>query len=389
MKKSAWRAVAAGAIVAAGLCWVTFVFALSLTVKDVTGRDYIEYWAAGRQVIHHANPYDPSAILRLEQSAGMERDQPEVSPSPPLVLLLTAPLGFFSAEAGLILWFALLLASLSGSLWILWLLHGKPDTLLYLFGFLFAPAIACLQCGQISIFLLLSIMASLYFLESRPWLAGMLLVPLTVKPHLFLPFAVALVLWVLYRRAFGVPAGFFVGLSACLALTFYLDQHAWAQYFGLLKQFHLLVYPVPTLSGTLQRLISVRMSWLRFLPDAAASLWAIWYFRSRRDHWNWAEQGMVALLVSILCAPYAFFYDECILLPAVLSGVILAKESGRSLWPIAILCTAALIEVFRSVPVTSLSYLWTTPAWLLWYLYATRPEGRIRKPAPHFTTASH
>jgi hypothetical protein len=34
----------------------------------------------------------------------------------------------------------------------------------------------------------------------------------------------------------------------------------------------------------------------------------------------------------------------------------------------------ALIEVLASVQITSPYYLWTTPAWLAWYLYAT---GRI------------
>jgi hypothetical protein len=35
---------------------------------------------------------------------------------------------------------------------------------------------------------------------------------------------------------------------------------------------------------------------------------------------------------------------------------------------------AALIELIAGVYLTTPFYLWTTPAWLIWYLYAT---GRI------------
>jgi hypothetical protein len=372
VKRSAWRKLVAGGIIAAGFSWVVFLFAINLTGKDVAGRDYIQYWAAGRQVLRHANPYDAEAILRLEQSAGPGRTEPELSGSPPLVLLLAAPLAALSAKTGLVVWFAVLFASFSVSLVILWRLHGRPDTLFYLFGFLFAPVLACLQCGQITILLLLCVLGFLYFLHSRPWLAGALLVPLTLKPHLFLPFAVALIFWILSRKAYGVLAGFAVTFALCLAAVLYLDPLAWARYLEMMRTQGLVDDFVPTLSNAMQRLVSPGTRWLRFLPDAAACVWAGWYFQSRRDRWNWMDQGMVTLLVSFLCAPYGFFFDESVLLPAVLTGVLRARRSGLALWPIAIAAAAALIECLRLVPVTSLFYLWTVPAWMLWYLYAAK-----------------
>lgn len=390
VKLSLWRKLAAGGIVAAGFCWVVFLFANSLTDKDVAGRDYIQYWAAGYQVLHHADPYDPEAILRLEQSAGPGRVDAEISPSPPIVLLFATPFALFSPRDGLVFWFAFQLACISASLWILWLLHGRPNTLLYLFGFLFAPVFACLQCGQISLLFLLSILASLYFLESRPWIAGALLVPLTLKPHLFLPFAVALLLWIFVRRTYGILAGFALGLAACLAIVSYLDPHVWIQYQQRISTAHVLDFFVPTLSEALQRLISEKMVWLRFVPDLAACLWAAWYFRKRRHQWNWMDHGMLMLLVSYICAPYAFFYDESVLLPAVLTGALRARQSGRSLWPIAIAAAAAFIECLYFVRITSLFYLWTVPAWLLWYLYATKDGRRdLAKESPLLAGDSH
>ncbi|MGH9589977.1 MAG: glycosyltransferase 87 family protein [Terracidiphilus sp.] len=374
-----WRRIAAGAILAAGFLWVVFLFAANLTDHDVAGRDYVQYWAEGRQVLAHANPFDAEAILRLEQSAGPGRIEAELSGSPPLILLLAAPLALFSAKTGLVIWFAVLFAALSASMWLFWMLQGRPDTPLYLLGFAFAPAIACLQCGQISILFLFGILVFLYFFESHSWLAGAGLVPLALKPHLFLPFAVAVLLWIVSRRAYGILAGFAAALGACLAAVYCLDPSAWPQYLQMMKSQNLIADFVPTLSDGMQRLIAPHLTWLRFLPEAGACAWAAWYFRARRDRWDWMHQGMVTLLVSCLCAPYGFFFDESVLLPAVLAGMLRARRSGRPLWPLWIVGAAALIECVYSVRVTSLFYIWTTPAWLLWYLFSTRGH---RPPQP-------
>jgi hypothetical protein len=101
-------------------------------------------------------------------------------------------------------------------------------------------------------------------------------------------------------------------------------------------------------------------------------VWAIWYFWTRRSRWSWTNQGLLLLLVSAACTPYAWFSDEAILLPAVLAGLYRVVDSGRSLLPLGVIGGAALVEVLAAVKMTSPFYLWTTPAWLAWYLYAIR-----------------
>ncbi len=366
------------------LCCITLAFSATLTRQDVAGRDYIQYWAAGQQLVHGSNPYNAGDILRLEKAADNTRTQPEISFSPPLILPFVLLLGLFSAKTGLTLLFAVLLAALSVSMWILWQLHGRPDTLLFLLGFLFAPLIVCLQAGQISILLLLGIALFLYFVESRPWLAGVALFPLTLKPHLFLPFAVGLLLWVVSRRAYGILAGFFAALGVGLALTFVVDPHAWIQYKQMMEMQGAMNQALPTLSQILQRFVAPRALWLQFLPEAAACGWTVWYFRKQQSRWNWMDQGLLLLLVSSVCRPYGWFFDESVLLPAVLTGVLLARKTGHSLWPIAIAGAAALVETLQHVPVTTLSYVWTAPAWLLWYLYASG-RGKSRSLAKLFS----
>ena len=299
----------------------------------------------------------------------------------PWPLFLPLPFGFFSAKTCLVLWLLALIAALSASLWLLWLLNGRPETLLYLFGFLFPPAVACLKAGQLGIFLLLGVVLFLYFHKTRPFLAGASLLPCALKPHLFLPVAIVLVLWVISRKAYRVLAGFSAALALSCALTLLLDNHVWSEYSQAMRTSEIMSQFVPTLSALFRFLLDRNAGWLQFLPSAAACVWALWFFWTRRDRWDWVDHASLLLLVSALCTPYAWFTDESILLPAVLSGLFQARETRRSLLPIILTAGVALFEVMADVQITSRYYLWTTPAWLACYLYATRRDRHHLKPA--------
>jgi hypothetical protein len=86
------------------------------------------------------------------------------------------------------------------------------------------------------------------------------------------------------------------------------------------------------------------------------------------------DHGMILLLISVATAPYAWLTDEALLLPAVLAGLYQAVELRRSTLPLMLIVAVAQIEIFNAVRVNSPYYLWTMPAYLAWYLYAT---GRI------------
>ena len=83
------------------------------------------------------------------------------------------------------------------------------------------------------------------------------------------------------------------------------------------------------------------------------------------------------LIVSVACAPYAWFTDEAVLLPAVLVAVYRADALDRSLLPFGLATGAALIELLAGVQLTTPFYLWTVPAWLAWYLYASRGRSIV------------
>jgi len=370
--KKALNIAAAVLLAAAGVGLLVFIAHLN----NASQRDFIEYWSAGQLLSHRENPYDIAATLALERGAGYTGSFPQITYSPPLALFVALPLGLVSANAGLICWMVLLLASLIVSLRLLWTLQGRPKNSLHLLGYCFAPVMACLMFGQLGLFLLIGIVLFLYYLDSRPFVSGAALLLCALKPHLFMPFAVALLLWMIGRRAWRTLAGFSTSLLGSCALTLYLDPHVWSQYSEMMRTSLVLQSWVPTLAATLRFLIDRRAVWLQYLPEICACAWALWYFWTRRERWSWMDQGLVVLLVSAICTPYAWFTDESMLLPAVLAGVYRADESRRSILPFGVIAGAAIIELVAHVPITSLYFLWTTPAWLGWYLYATGRIGR-------------
>jgi hypothetical protein len=137
-----------------------------------------------------------------------------------------------------------------------------------------------------------------------------------------------------------------------------------------------------TLSKYFRLAVAPGAFWLQFLPQAVASAWALWYALTRRKNWRWLNQGLLVLLVSVMCSPYSWLTDEAVLLPAILVGLYQADESRRSLLPFGLFGGAAIVELLVGVPIASPFSLWTTPAWFAWYLFATGRIGATGRRAP-------
>ena len=357
------------------VCLMATIIGLLAINRIVSGngnRDFVEYWAAGNLLVRGGNPYEVAATLRLERSAGANFIWPLITPSPPIILPLVAPLGLVSERAASILEGSILIICLLASIRILWVLNGCPSGRLHLFSLCLAPVLTCLMAGQIGIILLLGIALFLRYHLSHPFFAGLALLPCAFKPHLFLPVAIALVLWCVTRKSFGIFAGIAAALVAAGAFSFLLDPHAWQQYSQLVAIAKPTEPFVPTLSKLFRLLVHPNTVWLQFVPCVLSCCWALWYFFTRRDRWDWMDQGMLLLLVSVAFAPYSWYTDEAILLPAVLVGIYKTRGSGRSLLPFALIAAAPLVELLSGLWITTPYYVWNAPAWIIWYLYESR-----------------
>jgi len=354
------------------------MYVVGLTNKNAAERDFISYWATGQLLVHGQNPYDFQAVRKLELAQGRDPAEPLLMMrNPPVAFFVALPLGLASPKTALILWLLLLLGGLSLAIFLIWIMQGRPESRWHLCGYVFAPALACFQAGQFGIFLLLGVVLFLYFYRTRPLIAGAALLLCSLKPHLFFPFGVALVLSSIFTKRYRVLAGAATSVAASCALAYLLDKNAWAQYSYMMHAGGALDEAVPTLSVYLRILLARNAVSLQFVPEAAACLWALWYFWTRRTRWNWLDHGLVVLLVGALCTPFGWLTDESMLLPAVLAGLYAALGARRQVWPLAVIAAAALAELLMGVPIIQPAYLWTTPAWLGWYLYATGRFGGV------------
>jgi len=372
------------------LCTLAFAFTSlgilhSLLAKDAAGqRDFVEYWASGQLLAHHANPYDGNSILRMERSAGYPTDIPPIiMGNAPPALLLVFPLGFLSPMTGELLWCFVLLASLAVSVRLVRALHGSPKNWLPLLAYSFGPALSCLLSGQMSMLVLLGLALFLFLHRSRPLLAGASLWLCALKPQLFLPFGVALLAWIIVSRRYRILVGALIALVASTAVVLLLDPQVWAQYRQMMDSLRYDRGVMPCLSNLLRRGIAPDAMWLQYAPAILGCIWAVVYFRRHREDWDWTTHGSLLMLVSVLVAPYTWLTDQVVLIPALLHGLYETRSRGL-VAALALASASIQLSIFGGGTrlLHSNLYLWTAPAWLAWYLLAARSGAVQKTPAP-------
>lgn len=367
--KRALRVLVALVIIA-----ITFaILTIGMTSTGTTAhKDFIAFWAAGRLLIRHANPYDAAAVFPLEKSAGYSEAQANVMRTPPYALWLCILAGLLSPVKAAAFWMLLIVASIVSSIRMLWNIHGRPPDRLHLLGYLFAPTFACTVFGGGSGFGLLGVVGFLYWHRSRPFLAGLCIVLLAFKPQVLLPFGLVLLVWIVVRRTYRVLLGAILGMAMAMAVALWFRPSIWSDYLPNFRGAVSGGVLTPTVSTLLQMEFGRHAEWVQFCPAILGGIWAICYFARHKAQWDWNRHGPLLLLVSVFVAPYSWFPDEIVVLPAMLAAVYCCAERDRSLLGFAILDGAALLLVFFTVPAQSGAYIWTTTAWLGWYLFATR-----------------
>jgi hypothetical protein len=347
-----------------------FLCVAPLTGKIAGARDFVVYWATGQQLVHHANPYDVDAMMRIERAAGLPTQFGALfMRNPPWALPITYPLGFIGVRVGALLWSLALLACLWASVRMVWQMHGRPRPLLNFLGYSFAPALMCLIIGQTSLFALLGLVLFLHLHRTRPFLAGMSLWLCALKPHLFLAFGIVLLAWIVVNRCYKILLGAATAMAASCALAWLIDPSAWSDYSHMMRTYGLQYEFIPCLSVVLRLWVRPQAMVLQYLLPALGCGWALVYYWRHRRTWDWLKDGSLVMLVSIAFAPYCWLFDQAIAIPALLQGAYLT----RSRILLASLAAGSLvieIALISGLNVTSSFYLWTAPAWPLWYLLA-------------------
>jgi hypothetical protein len=347
------------------------VTALFLCVVPLAGhmagsRDFVSYWATGRQLVHHANPYDREAVKRIEHTAGLKEDAVLLMRNPPWALPLAYPLGFIGLRTAALLWSLVLLACLVVSVRLIQMIHNFPQNSIHWLGLSFPPALISLIMGQTSLFALLGFVLFLYLHRTHPFVAGVCLWLCALKPHLFLPFAAVLLAWIVLHRSYRLLAGTTAALAVSSAAAYYIDPSAWPDYLQMMRAPEIDKQFVPCLSDALRFWLRPEATWLQYLPVFLCCVWALRYFWLRRNNWDWITNGGTLMLASLVFAPYCWLYDQGLAIPALLDRAYL----GRSGTLIVLIAFAGLLIDLElcGFKISSGLFLWTAPAWLVCYL---------------------
>lgn len=373
-----------------GVC--TLAFALnagailtSLLANGFAGqRDFITYWCSGVQLVHHRNPYDEALIGVLERSVGFSPTlRPLIMRNAPYALLAVYPLGFFTLRVASLIWSVCMIGATWWSVRTIDQLYGGRRSKVNLLAIAFAPFLSCIISGQISFLPLLGLTLFLKLHRTRPFAAGAALWLCAMKPQDFVPFAIVLVAWCVVRRAWSVFGGAAAALAASSALVWILDPFAWREYFAMMSAASIPDLYVPCLSTILRLLIRPSAVWLQLVPMVVACAWAAWYFW-KHPKWDWLQHSPLLMLVSLVAAPYSWFMDQTILLPALLP-VLYGNSSRAAIATFALISGGIELANIFGVPLRNpILYPWTATLWLVWYLWAVR----TRKAAVPLDTGS-
>jgi hypothetical protein len=171
-------------------------------------------------------------------------------------------------------------------------------------------------------------------------------------------------------------AGVATAFAASCGLVYCIDPKAWAEYLTMIRTSGVIQEYIPCLSVALRLWINPHFIWIAYVPAAVGCTWALGYFLVRRHEWDWIKDGSLLMLVSILVAPYCWMFDQSLAVPALLHGAYITR---RRVLLTVLAFTSILLdaELVGGVKAASFLFLWTQPAWLIWYLIASWGGRRL------------
>jgi len=350
--------------------------------------DFVAYWAAARLQIQGQNPYTPALILDVERAAGSREREPLVMLNPPWTLVFLLPFGMVAYPVGRIAWLLTAFFAVVLGTWWAWQVYGGSSSrsvwVAGLIAISFLPVWVVLALGQIDPLILAGLAGFLYFENrSHHGLAGACIVLMTVKPHLFYLFWIALILWVFEARRWSVLIGAVLAGMVAVTLAAAANPSVMFQYLEVvLNQPPPLSWLTPTIGTFLRLQFGMDRHWLQFIPMALGIAWLLLRWHRWRRAWSWAAQLPLLVVVSLATTSYVWFYDQVVLLPALIQ--IAATGWGiwpvrRRIWVFALfigLNSVLLLLVARRLP--PLAFLWSFSAWVIFYLvFRQRIHGQL------------
>ena len=310
------------------------------------GTDFTLIWSAGTLALEGraAGAYDWTTIGEAEKATHGTEDVALLGwHYPPIFFLLAAPLASLPYIVSLVLWQAVTLA---GAASVAWRILPRWDTLLIALGF---PAVlVCLAHGHNGFLTAALFGSGLLLLDSRPFVAGLLLGCLAYKPQFGIILPLALVAGWYWRAIAGATIAVIVLVVAALA---FFGAETWAAFFSSIESTRRIAVED---GATGWYKIQSIFAWVRMLggslPLAYAAQGFVSFCVTAATVWLWFIQAPMRLraacllLASLLSTPYLLDYDLVLLGPAI-----------------ALLASYGLEHGFRRWEATALAFAWVVP----------------------------
>jgi hypothetical protein len=290
--------------------------------------DFSHYWAGGRLVLSGENSYDPNLVQNLRNKIAGGQTSYETIPimwTPPWSLPFLMPFGLFDYPNARLLWLITHITLLLIFANLTWKIFHNNTQYLWVgwaATFLFGPTISVMEKGQITPWVLAGIVGFVFLCiyKKNDFVAGMAICLIALKPQLFFLFWPALLMWVIKFRRWRVIAGLTISAAAIILIPMIFNPNVLSQYFLALSNYPPTDWATHTIGGYLRLLLGVEKFWLQFIPPALGLVWFLFYWRKHQSDWSWTKAIPDLVLVSILTAPYAWTYDQVILVPAMVAA---------------------------------------------------------------------
>ena len=292
--------------------------------------DFVAFYSSARLWQSGHNPYDREAQCRLQTTIRPDLCMP--NPHPPVLLPLFALIASEDYSASYSRWSVLLLIVLAGCIWAAYQISGSFVS--SFFAVLFYPVFISITQGNVSPFILLSVLLWVVLLnEKRDVWAGVALSLSVIKPQLALLLAVPLLFS--NRKAFW---GFCLGATALVLVSFALVgidgfKSLVDTLIAMLRDKEAGTDPAKMFSvtGLLARAgLSRLLAWPVFI-GAIIGLSLLW-----RSRFNLNTQ-MFGIVLALFAVPHLFRHDVSLLAiplllirpagPIVASCILLVAES--------------------------------------------------------------
>ena len=344
------RPVRTWPVVVAACVIVLIVIVAVATGAGVPFRnDFAAYWPVGRLLLAGQNPYDHGAIEALQYSVGDTLGGDSVVRYPPWALPLLLPFAALPYVVGWYLWILLQVFLVGASS--VWLWHmlggrGKPGIPLAV-AFGFPAGLFVALGGQIGGVLLLGVSLFLWaILNRRDVMAGACLGLLTLKPHLFLPLGLVVLLWSARDRRWKVPAAAVLTIIAGSVMSVALRPAIFSDYLVFLSTPGTSWQRAVAVGTAASTALGASAPWLQWIPAALVTVLVVALWARFANRFDWRRDLALILALGVVAAPYLLVHDLVLLVPALLTmALCVLGWKSATLRLIAVLAFASICIV--------------------------------------------